>query len=169
LIAVKRNQPSLFTFLQSQFDRRTPDSRDYQQENTRDRSTQRTVKVLNSVPALPDGWVGVERLVRVERQGRRKQKPYHEVVFYISSERLEAAAYAARIRSHWQIENRLHWPKDVVLKEDVLPVCDGYALSNFGILRTIAVNLFRNNGYDSITQGIDMLAHDVKQLFSFFQ
>ena len=169
MIAVKGNQPTLCTLLQAQFDQHRPDSLDYQVEKTRDRLTERTVTVLNSVPALPNDWLGVERLIRVERQGFRKQKPYHEVVFYISSERLAAADYAARIRSHWQIENRLHWPKDVVLKEDTLPVCDGYALTNFGILRTIAVNLFRTNGYDSITRGIDMLAHDVQQLFSFFQ
>jgi predicted transposase YbfD/YdcC len=66
-------------------------------------------------------------------------------------------------------ENRLHWSKDVVLLEDTAPLCDGHALTNFALARTIAVNLFRQNGFASITKGIRHLAHDVHRLFSFFQ
>jgi predicted transposase YbfD/YdcC len=60
-----------------------------------------------------------------------------EKVFYISSLSENAAEFAQRIRAHWHVENRLHWVKDVVLKEDESPLCGGYALINFGILRTI--------------------------------
>ena len=40
---------------------------------------------------------------------------------------------------------------------------------NFGIVRTFCLNLFRLNGFDSITRGLRFLAHDVQKLFSFFQ
>ena len=114
-------------------------------------------------------WVGVERIVRVERVGSRANEPYAETMFYISSLQLDAAGFADRVRSHWHVENRLHWPKDVVLKEDESPLCDGYAPANFAIMRTIAVNLFRQAGFASITKGLRHLGHDVHRLFSFFQ
>jgi predicted transposase YbfD/YdcC len=87
----------------------------------------------------------------------------------LSLNRLNAAGFAQRIRQHWHIENRLHWVKDVVLKEDQAPLCDGHALTNFAIVRTIALNLFRQHGFDSITQGLRRMAHDIPGLFSFFQ
>ncbi len=90
-------------------------------------------------------------------------------MFYISSLSLDAAGFAQRIRQHWHIGNRLHWVKDVVLKEDYSPLCDGNALVNFAIVRTMALNLFRNHGFGSITQGLRRLAHDIPALFSFFR
>jgi hypothetical protein len=68
-----------------------------------------------------------------------------------------------------EIENRLHYPKDVVFAEDSAPLCDGYAPANFAIIRTIALNLFRLHGFASITKGIRHLAHDISHLLSFFQ
>ncbi len=155
--------------LQRQFERCSPLSVDQQSERTRDRVTQRTVRVLDQLPNLDPQWVGIERIIRVERVGTRADKPYEETMFYISSLRLDAVGFAERIRAHWQIENRLHWVKDAVLKEDETPVCDGNAPVNFGIVRTLSLNLFRLHGFDSITKGLRFLAHDVRKLFSFFQ
>lgn len=90
-------------------------------------------------------------------------------VFYMSSLCLDAAGFAQRIRAHWQIENGLYWPKDVVLKEDSSVVCDEYAPVNFSIVRTMAMNLFRHHGFACLTKGIGQLAHDVPRLFFFFQ
>lgn len=169
MIAVKANQGNLFKLLQSEFQQVQPLSVDDQIEQTRDRQTQRIVKVLPPPVAIDPEWVGVQRIIQVERRGTRAQKPFSETVFYISSLALDAAAFAQRIRDHWQIENCLHWVKDMVLQEDKAPLCDGHALTNFAIVRTIAVNLFRTNGFVSITKGIRHLAHDIHQLFSFFQ
>jgi predicted transposase YbfD/YdcC len=90
-------------------------------------------------------------------------------VFYLSSLTENSAEFSQRIREHWHVKNRLHWVKDVVLKEDESPLCGGYALINFGILRTIAMNVFPKEGFPSITKGIRFLAHDVHRLFSFLQ
>lgn len=166
---MKGNQGNLLKQLQRQFERCSPLSVDQQSERTRDRVTQRTVSVLDQLPTLASQWVGIERIIRVERVGTRSGKPYEETMFYISSLRLDAVGFAERIRAHWQIENRLHWVKDAILKEDETPVCDGNAPINFGIIRTISLNLFRLHGFDSITKGLRFLAHDVRKLFSFFQ
>jgi predicted transposase YbfD/YdcC len=169
LITVKGNQPKLFEQLQAQFEQVPALSVDRQMEQTRDRQTQRTVRVLDCVGTLAPQWVGVQRIMRVERVGTRANQPFSETMFYISSLTLDAAGFAQRIRQHWHIENRLHWVKDVVLQEDLAPLCDGNAPVNFALVRTMALNLFRYHGFDSITQGLRRLAHDIPTLFSFFQ
>lgn len=125
--------------------------------------------VLAPPSKIDPQWVGLQRVIQVERHGMRGTEPFSETMFYISSLELEAQDFAVMIRQHWHVENRLHWPKDVVLKEDSTTTCAGRALLSLAIIRTIAVNLFRANGYQSITEAIDMLAHDIKTLFSFFQ
>lgn len=169
VIAVKGNQPKLYEHLKTEFEQHAPQSIDDQLEQTRNRVTHRTVSVLNPGANLDAAWVGVQRLIRVQRTGIRSTQSTHETMFYISSVATDAVEFAQLIRDHWQIENRLHWVKDVVLREDVTPLCTGYAPENFAILRTIAVNLFRQHGFTSVTQGLRQLAHDVRRLFSFFQ
>jgi len=89
-------------------------------------------------------------------------------MFYISCLTLDAAGFAQRSRQHWHLEKRLHWVKDVVLQEELAPLCDGHAPVNFALVRTMALNLFRHHGLDSITQGLRRLAHDIPTLFPFF-
>jgi predicted transposase YbfD/YdcC len=171
LIAVKANQLKLFNEIAHQFDQAPVLSVQSDSEKTRDRQTERTVTVIDTAAGIgidPE-WVGVQRFIRVQRAGTRASKPYVETVFYISSLCLDAGGFAQRIRAHWHIENRLHWPKDAVLKEDTSPLCDGYAPVNFSIVRTIAMNVFRQNGFASITKGLRHLAHDIHRLFFFFK
>jgi predicted transposase YbfD/YdcC len=142
---------------------------DIQIDSSHGRQVQRSVSVLTPTTGIEPVWVGVKRIIKVERTGLRNRKPFEEKVFYISSLTENATKFAYRIRAHWHVENRLHWVKDVVLKEDESLLCGGHALINFGILRTIAMNVFRKEGFSSITNGIRSLAHDVDRLFSFLQ
>lgn len=169
MIAVKGNQPKLLEYLRTQFALTSPVSVDIQTEQCRDRFTRRTVSVLDTIVDIELDWVGIQRIIRVERAGLRACQPFTETMFYISSLAVDAACFAQPIRSHWHIENRLHWIKDAILDEDRSPLCDGDAPVNFAIARTIALNLFRYNGFESITQGLRHLAHDVSRLFSFVQ
>ena len=45
------------------------------------------------------------------------------------------------VRSHWAIENSLHWVLDVALKEDDCRIRKDNAPQNFAVIRHIAVNL----------------------------
>ncbi|NJO43967.1 MAG: ISAs1 family transposase [Cyanobacteria bacterium CRU_2_1] len=169
LITLKANQGKLFEAVQVHFEQSQPLSCHTQGERSRDRQIERTITGLPPPTQRDPAWVGVQRVVKVERKGTRAGKPFEETIFYLSSLTLEADQFAHRIRDHWQVENKLHWVKDVVLAEDQAPLCAGHALTNFAIIRTIAVNLFRANGFTSITKGIRAVAHDIHQLFSFFQ
>ena len=81
MIAVKANQPTLFEYLKQQFEQTMAQSVDTEFERTRDRQTQRTVSVLDTVDGIDPTWRGVQRLVRVERAGTRAGKPYAETMF----------------------------------------------------------------------------------------
>ena len=45
---------------------------------------------------------------------------------------------------HWSIENRLHWQLDVTFQEDQCRIRQGYADTNFSILRRAALGLLKN-------------------------
>jgi predicted transposase YbfD/YdcC len=169
LITVKGNQPKLQQAIESAFEQSTSAETFCERDVSHGRDITRTVSVLPPPAEIDPGWKGIRSVIKVERVGSRGTKPFCETLFYITSLADDAKTLAQRVRQHWHIENRLHWPKDAVLKEDGTPVCDGHAITNFAILRTVAVNLFRRNGFDSITEGIRMLAHDVRKLFSFLQ
>jgi predicted transposase YbfD/YdcC len=164
VIAVKENQPKLHAHIQNVAEMKKPASRDVSIERTRDRVTQRTVNVFHNLAGISPEWSGIKSLIKVERVGTRKGKKYHEIVCYISSLMKTAQEFAHGIRGHWGIENRLHWVKDVVFKEDASTVRKGHAPANFSIVRAIAINIFRRNGYDSVTTHQRFLSHDIDKL-----
>src|SRR3954454_8679605 len=94
--------------------------------------------------ALAD-WPGLATVVAVETirgtPGRGKVKA--EIRHYLSSARLPPEALAAAIRSHWRVENGLHWVLDVVFREDASRVRERNAARNLALLRKIALNLAR--------------------------
>lgn len=64
-----------------------------------------------------------------------------ETRYFISSLESDAKQFGNSIRSHWGIENSLHWLLDVALREDDCRIRKDNAPHNFAILRHIAVNL----------------------------
>src|SRR4051794_29398278 len=94
--------------------------------------------------ALQD-WPGLATVVAVETirgiPGRGKVKA--EIRHYLSSAKLPPEALAAAIRSHWRVENGLHWVLDVGFREDASRVRERNAARNLALLRKIALNLAR--------------------------
>jgi predicted transposase YbfD/YdcC len=65
---------------------------------------------------------------------------------------------------HWKIKNQLHWVKDVIFEEDKSQIRDFQAASNWLIITTIGLNLFRGLGFLSITEGQRWLAERWEKL-----
>ena len=63
--------------------------------------------------------------------------------YYLLSKYLPAKRLLATVRSHWGIENRLHWVLDVVFDEDANRSRKDNAPENLAILRQLALNLIR--------------------------
>jgi len=63
--------------------------------------------------------------------------------YYLSSLRGEAEQMLAAIRSHWQIENSLHWVLDIAFREDDSRVRKDHGAQNLATLRHIALNLLK--------------------------
>jgi predicted transposase YbfD/YdcC len=137
-----------------------------EEEKSKGRETKLTVEVWDDLSCVNQNyWRGVKSIIRVIRFGKREGKPYEEKIFYLSSLKMTALEFGVKIREHWQIENQLHWVKDVVLEEDKSRIKSGNAAQNMSIIRSIVINILRNNRIKSITEGIRILANNIKYLF----
>ena len=81
--------------------------------------------------------------VVIESARTFKGKTSVEQRLYISSLAPDAIRIGAAIRSHWTVENRLHWCMDVVFADDQMRARTGHAAHNLAVLRHITLNLIR--------------------------
>lgn len=166
LVTVKGNQPKLVEQFQQAIEQAAPVSESTTVDLTHGRAVQRQVQVFAAPKALAQTWAQAQSLVVVYRTGMRDQQSFSTTSYYLSSLTTEAVTFGLGIRQHRDIENGLHWVKDVVLGEDAAPFADFTPALNWAVLRTIALNLFRSNGYPSLTRGIRLLQHDLAKLLS---
>ena len=90
----------------------------------------------------PDNkWNKLNSIGMVESVRTENGKTTVETRYYISSLNLDAKKFGDSVRSHWGIENSLHWILDVALNEDDSRIRKDNAPQNFAVLRHIAVNL----------------------------
>lgn len=169
VIALKANQKSLHQRVRVISQDCPPVSVYHSLEQGHHRGIEQTVEVFDCLAGIAKDWLGLRQWVRVHRQGTRQGKPYRQVSYYISSLATTARQFADGIRGHWGIENRLHWVKDVVFKEDACPLKLAHAPENWGLIRTWAINLFRLQGEPSITRAQRRVAHDLDALFLLIQ
>jgi predicted transposase YbfD/YdcC len=90
-------------------------------------------------------WPGLRSIAAVTGERRVGTTTTTETRYYLSSLPADARRIAAAVRSHGEIENRLHWVLDVAFREDDCRVRLGHAAENFAVLRRIALNLLRQD------------------------
>ena len=73
--------------------------------------------------------------------GNARQTSTSTGQYYITSHAGTAKELGERVRSHWSIENSLHWVLDVVYGEDASRVRAGHAGENLALIRRVAVSL----------------------------
>ncbi|MCQ3980331.1 MAG: ISAs1 family transposase [Anaerolineae bacterium] len=88
-------------------------------------------------------WTGLESVVRVDSQRQFNHHHSQESRYYISSLAGEPTVLNTVVRTHWTIENQLHWVLDVAFREDDSRVRRGYAPENLAVLRHMALNLLK--------------------------
>ena len=94
-----------------------------------------------------DKWRNLKQIVRIEslREFKNSDKSDEKSIrYYISSLENSAEQYQQNIRSHWGVENKLHWTLDVGFSEDASRKRNKNATQNYSILLKIALNLLKN-------------------------
>jgi len=150
ILSVKENHPTLHEEIKSSFTMlksvtfEPPVELDHGRIETRKYYLINNLKYISAV----DQWKDLNSIIMVESE--RIQKKTGEVQrqtrYFISSLKGDVVKAATGIRSHWGIENKLHWVLDVVMNEDKSAKREGYAAQNFSMVNKLALNLLRKEG-----------------------
>ena len=149
VLALKENQKKLYDAVARRFARSGKRSVARQREpSSHDRHEIRRATVIrNTSVAAANGFPGVAAVARITSRrrphGGRAEKPH--VRYYLLSKYLPAKKLLQNVRSHWGIENRLHWVLDVVFAEDANRARKDNAPENLAILRRLALNIIRSH------------------------
>ena len=98
------------------------------------------------LPALQQ-WHGLRQVLAVEtiRHVANRDETQCEIRYFLSSCDDAAERQIQAIRSHWGIENSLHWVLDMSFREDECRIREANSARCFAILRKIALNLIRQD------------------------
>ena len=109
------------------------------------RIEERKVVVTNNLDWLDTrgDWEGIKSIVQVTSRRMSCGKESLEKRYYISSKEWSPEEAGGAIRSHWSIENHLHWSMDVVFNEDVSLANIGHAAENLAMFRRMAQALIK--------------------------
>ena len=153
VLAAKGNQPTLQQGIEKFFDdsleddfARTKVRRYETEEKGHGREELRYYYICPVPDDLPDRsrWAKLKAIGIAISSTKRNGKECNEVRYYILSKYLSARRFAEAVRSHWGIENRLHWQLDVTFQEDQCRIRKGHADTNFSTLRRTALSMLKN-------------------------
>jgi predicted transposase YbfD/YdcC len=88
-------------------------------------------------------WKGLKSIIMIESTIEEKGIKTTETRFYISSLEADPKKTLSTIRSHWGIENGLHWILDMSFGEDQNRIRKGNAPENMAVMRHCALNMLQ--------------------------
>jgi len=153
ILAVKGNQPTLHEGIIEHFVEHMDDdfarvgvSRHETKERGHGREEHRTYYVCDVPEGLPDAsrWKGLAQIGVAISDTVRDGKACDDVRYYILSRKLTARRFGTLIRSHWGIENSLHWQLDMSFGEDQSRTRKDHAAANLAVLRRMSLSLLKN-------------------------
>ena len=149
ILAVKANQPLLLENIQDEFKFSKQQKTSTSEDLGHGRIETRICSVITDFQFIENKneWENLKSIIKIEstREFKNSNKPTEKATrYYISSLQNEADEFQSKIRSHWAIENKLHWSLDVAFSEDASRKRAGNAAQNYSILLKIALNLLKN-------------------------
>jgi predicted transposase YbfD/YdcC len=152
VLALKGNQGSLHDDIKRFFDEQTGRSfkdikYDTREEVEKDhgRLESRKIWATSDIPWLLEHhkWAGLITVAMVVYTREINGKIKTDTRYYIASLPANAQLLAECIRSHWHVENKLHWTLDVTFKEDLSRVRIKHGAENYSTIRRLAINLLK--------------------------
>jgi predicted transposase YbfD/YdcC len=149
ILAVKGNQEGLHQDIQDEFRFGKQIKTHTSEELDHGRIETRKCSIITDFKFIEGNhkWRKLTTLIKIEsiREFKNSDKPTEKATrYYISSLLAKPQDFQKAIRSHWSIENKLHWILDVAFSEDASRKRIGNASQNFSILNKIALNLLKN-------------------------
>lgn len=112
------------------------------------RQEKRTCEVIHA-PAGVRGekdWPELKTIGICTNERTINGKTSLELRLFISSKAASAKHLGEALRSHWGIENGLHWQLDVTFREDDSRICRRHGAENFASLRRLALMILKHHG-----------------------
>ena len=115
----------------------------------------RTATISTDIAWLRDDhqWPGLSAIGKVVRVRETPAKTTTETAYYLLSTPLSAERLNQVVRSHWGVENRLHWRLDVVMNEDQDRNRLGNGPENLAVLRHMAMNVIQKDATKGSLRG----------------
>lgn len=104
---------------------------------------------------LAAAWPGVEQVFWLQRTSSRQGHQHTQTIYGLTSltpEQASAGRLLHLVRSHWGIESRLHWRRDVTLGEDRCQVRRGMAPLVLATLNSLVLAVFDFLGVGNVPQ-----------------
>jgi predicted transposase YbfD/YdcC len=168
LVKVKGNERKLFEDIEQvcrsekQLDTYTS------MEYNKGREEHRKMELYPASQQAKKKWCGIKSFIRCTRWGKRNGREYETVSYYISDLRISAREFNKGIRSHWTIENCLHWVKDVVFKEDKCRIRQASGAAVFSVIRGFAITCLAQMG-DSTTEIMRIVTNKPDQILQLLE
>lgn len=141
LISLKKNQLTLFEFAEQAEIWEKVNVQDVQTEMGHGRWEQRVCRLVPAdvlfPPALQSEWANLRAIVGVDSQRKVGDKLEKSTRYYISNQFLSPEEFNYAVRTHWGIENGLHFHLDITFREDACRVRTKNAAENLAILRRV--------------------------------
>jgi predicted transposase YbfD/YdcC len=148
VLALKGNQKNLLKAVEQAFEETLSDEQQLNEESFESlekghhRFESRKYSVLPAA-SIDLAWPSTQTIVKVESIREDHCKTTVVIKYYISSMMPRAEEISKAIRSHWSIENQLHWYLDVTFGEDDSRIRKDNGAANFGTLRRLALGLLK--------------------------
>lgn len=169
VVTVKKNQPKLYQVFTA-LDKSKEIDFIATKSKQKGRIENRHTSIYSCPSTVSDSWFGAKRMIVMRRFGIRNGEKYDYTHYYLSSVTSDKASYFAKgIREHWSIENKLHWVKDVQMNEDNSMICNVNACQALSILKSLALNIYRINGYKKYKPTVEIFINRLDKLKGLFR
>jgi len=150
VLAVKDNQKTLHTEIKETFKNTAITESASTLEKNKGRVEERTIKMITDLRFVDEAvnWPALCCIMCVISTCTVNEKTTSDTRYFISNKKDSAAFFLRAIRSHWGIENCLHWVLDVVFKEDYCRKRKENSAENFNLIRKMSLNIIRTKKND---------------------